>query len=356
MSAVLDGLTAVLGKRPVVVVYHSHCADGISSAAVVMDYLARVRPDMDALYFPINYGADLNQKIQSVVLPHVTSDTVLFVVDLSLTPSALNLFSDSAHSVIWVDHHKSSIEAIMSIGYEGTAASLVDPVYLISKNVYSYFGLSSCGALHTFDLLNDGAEPPPLLKYVDDYDRWVFALPDSKKINAALKIRLNGLNTYKPHDSSFEAEQKGIRDLVCCGRHQILFVDCPEHFDDVLRELRVEGLVLDRSNMGMVASATKTPLDITLVLPDSRNIKCRGSNTPALMSETGNTLAQPGVPGVVFFLKAEGWIVSLRGHADCSLDMATIAKSMNPTGGGHAKAAGFSVPFGHFNGVSFHHA
>ena len=355
MSVTLNRIWSEVKDRPVVVVYHSHCADGIASAAAVMDYLDRVHYGASVLYFAINYGADLNQKIRDVVLPHVTKATALFVVDLSLTPSAIDLFSDAAHAVIWVDHHKSSIAAFRHLGYEGTDAELAEPVFLISRNVYSYFGLSSCGAMHTFDLLTDGVEPPPLLRYVDDYDRWVFALPNSKWISAALKIRLNGLNTYKPQGPAFEDEQKGTRDLIVLGRRELMIQD-----DRVVREsldnLELEGSVLHRSNMGMVASATKTPLDISLVLSNGQVVKCLGSNTPALMSETGNMLAKPGVPGVVFFLKAEGWVVSLRGHSNCPLDMSMLAKAMNPTGGGHAKAAGFSVPFRNFDGTSFIHA
>lgn len=355
MSVTLNRIWSEVKSRPIVVVYHSHCADGIASAAVVMDYIDRVHYGTSVLYFAINYGADLNQKIKDVVLPHVTKDTALFVVDLSLTPSAIDLFSEAAHAVIWVDHHKSSIATFRHLGYEGTDAELLEPVYLISRNVYSYFGLSSCGALHTFDLLSDGVEPPPLLRYVDDSDRWIFSLPNSKWINAALTVRLNGLNTYKPQGPSFEDEQKGTRDLIVLGRSELMIQDV-RVVRESLNNLELEGSVLHRSNAGMVASATKTPLDIYLVLSNDRIIRCRGANTPALVSEVGSALASPGSPGVVFRFKPEGWIVSLRGHAECPLDMSEIAKAMNPTGGGHPKAASFSVPFRNFDGTSFIHA
>lgn len=183
------------------------------------------------------------------------------------------------------------------------------------------------GAMLAWRFFHPGTEVPMLIQHIDDRDRWVFALPGSKELHAAI-------GSYQPW--TFEM----WRGIFLCGLFEKETWRVPEEF-------YMEGAAILRAHNQNVQAALKQarPSSIKVLLSEdgfAPVLNGLAANAPAfLASDLGHELAnKSGTFGLVWSMAGDGQIhCSLRSNGD--YDVSAIAKAFG--GGGHRNAAGFST-------------
>jgi oligoribonuclease NrnB/cAMP/cGMP phosphodiesterase (DHH superfamily) len=138
-----------------IVIYHSNCADGFSSAWVIW---SKYKDTYE--YYPGIYSQP----------PPDIKDRDVYLVDFSYKLNVIEDMLNAANSVTILDHHKTAID---------------DLDHLIANNsLKGVFDLDRSGAMITWDYFNPGVEPPQLLKHIQDRDLWKFQLSNTREIQA----------------------------------------------------------------------------------------------------------------------------------------------------------------------------
>lgn len=138
-----------------IVLYHGCCADGFAAACAVA---YSIDPELNFEYKSQTYGGEI---------PDVKGKDVI-VVDFSYPRDTLIAMHKDAKSLIVLDHHKSSKEALEGLDF-------------------CIFDMNRSGAMMAWDYYNPNTTAPLMIQYVQDRDLWTWALPDSKAISAALR-------------------------------------------------------------------------------------------------------------------------------------------------------------------------
>ena len=257
------------------VLYHANCCDGFTAAWL----LARVF-GAKANYVPMNYGDPF---------PAVDADDEVYMVDFNM-----EIPVEFTGSVTVFDHH---------IGAQDLFAS-----QYARMTKQSEFNLAESGASLVYKYINKYKLGPGLIcgteilvKYVKDRDLWIWAMPWSQEINAAIGSR----------DRTFDDW-----DYLC------------EHIYNNLPTVRIEGRAILKSH-DIIIERTK--------VTERKGIKF--VNSACLQSEVGNHYG-PG-PVVVWYFDGSKVRCSVRGNGALQ-----IAKSWG--GGGHELAAGCSLELGTF--------
>lgn len=249
--------------------YHYPCVDGMVAAWVANS------ANPGSRFVPLDYG---NINLEEIGAWMVDQDVVF--LDCSLKAEQFDVVAHHARSIKVIDHHKTC-----PVGYVG-----VDFV----------FDINHSGAMLAWKQYHGDAEPPTLVKYVEDRDLWRWSLPHSKEINAYISVfnldfgSMTSLDIVLSHD--FDA---GV-----------------DHGQAILTyQRRLIDRILANQKDGVV-------------------------NSPILQSELGEALAEKYPFGTVWYINAEGKkVVSLRSKGD--VDVSEIAKQHG--GGGHKNAAGYTV-------------
>lgn len=265
-------------------IYHKNCADGLSAAAVVLN----VHPEMEEVDFlPMHYGD---------ILPRDWfRGEVLYIVDFSLPPELMTTLAKGWFKIVVLDHHESAVRK-----YDG---------WKCPDNVELVFDMKRSGAILAWEYLSD--KPAPLsLKCVQDRDLWQWELPETAAFSAALSIgKQTPLSYYK-----------------------------------MLFYRKTDAMV----NLGApIVSYQKQ--QVAKVFADKRVNFC-GHNVPilnstTLISEIGNKLAKDEPFVIIYFIKSDDVVISLRSDKN-GLNVAEIAEGFG--GGGHYHAAGFKLPLAEF--------
>ena len=207
------------------------------------------------------------------------------VLDFAYARAITVELAKAAASYLVIDHHKSA------------AADLADLPYC-------RFDMEKSGAVLAWEHFHPGAELPPLLAYIQDKDLWRWKLESSAEVSAALAS----------HPLEFKLwDQLKIDDLKRDGA--------------AIR--RYQGQMV-REICAQARRGTFDGHDVPIV------------NTPVLQSYVGNALAKAEKFVLAWHERPDGTLrVSLR-STDGGLDVAEIARRYG--GGGHERAAGFSLP------------
>ena len=335
-----------------VVVYHSECADGIMCAYLMNKaYNFQDAPLYDAqstLMFPGQYSRDAKEEIfkffQSLskqckdtgaYFPHVPAtkgecepgyyhfdgallklaSVDLILADFSFSRATVELLLENCHSVTLLDHHKSAIEDLQPL--------VGHPNFHMEMST-----IRECGAmivdryiraLVSFRLGEDGRPVHPLLRHIDDYDRWTHYDERSMPLVTALYSYDFKIQARRTLDYDFgeigEALEKSVDELVAAGEH-------------ILRNKRkqaakyVEGAWRCIEFGGGKIPVINCPADLaSMVAGDIAKI-------------TGVAITYMSLPDRVIFS------VRSSGEVDCTF----VAKSLSGgKGGGHKGAAGFSL-------------
>lgn len=139
--------------KKIVVIYHDQCRDGFGAA-----YAAWKKFGDDASYIP--------RKTQDPV-PEGIENKELYIVDYSYKKHELEELIARNKSVVVIDHHKTSEEAVISF----------------PGNV---FDQEHSGAVLAWQYFHPGTEVPKLLLYVEDHDLWRFKMEHNREFGAAL--------------------------------------------------------------------------------------------------------------------------------------------------------------------------
>jgi uncharacterized protein len=269
----------------VTILYHGGgCRDGFCAAWVMrMLYPA-------AEFRPVNYGGDM---------PDVTGRRVFFV-DFCPTETQLRGFCRTNPEVTVLDHHATAEPTLTTVK---------------ADNLHVVFDKARSGARLAWEHVcaesgrHDAGLVPWLVRYVEDRDLWRWSLPNSREINAA--IRLTDLD-FPAWDA---LAQMDPLDLV--GRGEAVLLRDAEIVESHVRHA-----------VPQEVGGYKVPV----------------VNATVLISEIGHALSKGQPFSATYFddIKAGVRRWSLRSQPD-GLDVGAVAKSMG--GGGHRHAAGFETRF-----------
>lgn len=235
-----------------------------------------------ATYFAANHGDPP---------PDVKGKRVA-ILDFSYDNRTIKNMINDAEALIVIDHHKSAMIELHDVG-----------------NVV--FDMTHSGAILSWKFFHPGKEPPQLTKYIEDRDLWKWELPYSKEFSAAFDM--------VPFDF--------------------------EEYDTFLDDSAID----DTKEKGAYILAYSKTV-ISKIVKNASKRKLQGKevlvvNSPHWMSEIGNSLGPKCDIAFIWYWDHEKQQcrISLRAHHD-NEDVSEVAKKFG--GGGHRKAAGFSLPTG----------
>lgn len=134
--------------------YHRSDLDGHCSGAILRDMVETLEEQkryLDFDLYPFNYGDDFDLE---AIAP---SDTV-YMVDMSLPPDKMQALNNKLRAgggeFIWIDHHKTAIDACADLNITGLRV----------------VGKAAC--LLTWEYVNPLTEAPSFVKLLSDYDVW----------------------------------------------------------------------------------------------------------------------------------------------------------------------------------------
>ncbi len=268
---------------PDVCIYHGNCADGFGAA-----YSVWKRFGDEVEYIAGTYG---------MTPPDVSGKAVL-LVDFSFKRDVIVEMLKSAAAVFIIDHHKTAIEDLQPL-LTSDASYVLDAVFDTDKS----------GAMLAWEHYH-GGEPPALIQHIQDRDLWRFKLAGTREIQA-------NLFSY-PYD--FEVWDR----LMHLPTEQLISDGSAierKHFKDIAELLKVV-------QRRMLIGGHDVPV----------------ANLPyTFSSDAGHIMAKGEKFAACYYDTPAGRCFSLR-SADDGLDVSDIAK-MYPGGGGHPRAAGFTVPY-----------
>lgn len=280
------------------VLYHSDCVDGFTSAWVAK----RAMPNAECI--PVQYGQE----------PPNPNDREVFILDFSYKSSTILMMTDLAKRLVCLDHHKSAQEDLKSITdldpYPQRTHQWSINGHGIYDKLYAKFDMNKSGASLVWDYFFLSKYKPWLVRYVEDRDLWNWKLPDSKEVSAAIAS----------YDRTFE---------IWDGMAHTLELE--DGFNGFVRE----GKAILRYQEQVVTAACKNAVEIEI---DGH--KVLSLNTTTLISEIGNRLCQGRPFSATYFIRGDGKKVWSLRSSDDGLGVSEIAKKRN--GGGHQHAAGYT--------------
>ncbi|NPA57868.1 MAG: phosphoesterase [Aquificae bacterium] len=270
-------------------IYHGNCTDGTTAAAVVLKKYPQAQT------YPLEHG--YSEEELEKILSGMDRDTLLYIVDFSLKEEDLHRVLDRVGKVVNIDHHIS-------------AKNLLERFASQYENFVYVFDNAKSGASLTWDYLF-GTEPPPIVRYVEDKDIWLWRYGETTKYVNLYLLPL----TNKPQEV-------------------VKLFDKP--IDSIIEKGKVISSFADYLINRFVERAEETPVKIGKYV-------VKGFNTNYFQSEIGNILATKHDQAVLLF-SIQGFKVKMSfrsntGHKPDALDLAEEVG-----GGGHRNAAGAVVP------------
>jgi len=257
------------------VLYHANCNDGFCAAWV----LYRIYKDK-AEYIPVKYGQDP---------PVFNPDDDVIIVDFSYKRDVLLGIKARVKSLLVLDHHKTAQAELEGLDF-------------------CKFDMSKSGAHITWEHYNPGSPLHSLVEYTEDRDLWLWQLPYSREINAALSLYEHDLELWNDYVSVKIVQSKDL--------------------------LINEGQTILKYEEKLVKQHTENAVEYIL---DDFNIL--GVNATVLFSDIAGQLSQGRPFGFAYFIREDGkYQYSLRSDPN-GVDVSEIAKRFD--GGGHFHAAGF---------------
>ena len=265
--------------------YHADCVDGFTSAWVVYHHL-KGAVELRAA----KYGDPLPEDD--------VMDREVYVVDFSYPRAVTEKLIRLATKTVILDHHKTAQKALADLGW--------------GDNHECVFDMHRSGAGLAWDHLMPGRPRPNLVRYVEDRDLWRFALPWSREVSAFIGS----------YDQTIQQW-----DVIAAGLEQ----------PKVLADCVLEGAGIDRQHRRTVAQlANEYRRRMTI-----NGMSVWAVNAPhTYASDLGHLLAAGEPFAAVYWETAAGRVFSLRSQPG-GADVAAIAERFG--GGGHARAAGFTV-------------
>lgn len=212
------------------------------------------------------------------------------ILDFSYSNATIKKMINEADALVVIDHHKSAMVELHDVNC-------------------AIFDMKRSGAMMSWNFFHPGKEPPQLIKLIEDRDLWKWELPYSKEFSAAFDMI--------PWD--FEEYDK--------------FLD-----DSAIDDAKERGAYILAYSKTVISKIVKNASKRKLGGKDVLVV-----NSSHWMSEIGNSLGPKCDYAIIWCWDHEKrqCRVSLRAHHEDE-DVSEVAKRFG--GGGHRKAAGFSLP------------
>lgn len=271
-------------KKPILI-YHDHCPDGFGAA-----YSFWKKYEDSIEYLPLTHSPQPFKGLTKKTF----SNREVWMVDISLEREDALVVNDLAKKFIILDHHVSAQKDLKDLPF-------------------AHFDMGHSGAVlawnHCFK-----EEAPKILQYIEDRD---LKGPNNCHLPYAREL-LTAIDSYP---KEFHIWDK-LNDQI----------ETPEGFSKLI----LEGSAILRYNKVLIDS----------LMENKYRSKIRGYdvpivNTPFFRSEMLGTLAIGEHFAAGYHFDGKNFVFSLR-SADEGVDVSEVAKTF-PGGGGHKKAAGFSV-------------
>ena len=262
-----------------IVIYHENCYDGFTAAWLIWRNTV-VRSDVQIKFIPMQYGKDFSIDFR---------DQDVVIADFSFDRNTLEVINHQAKSLIVLDHHKTAEEALRGLPY-----CKFDMSKSGARLVQEHFGYAN----HW------------LVDYTEDRDLWKHSLPNTREINACIRLTPFDFEEFEMLASSFKGE------------------------------LTIHGTTLLKYEENLISNALRAAEEV--VFDGHKILKV---NTTVLHSEIGHRLCKGRPFGMTYFCNEKEMVCSLR-STDEGLDVSEIAKKYG--GGGHRNAAGFKIINGEF--------
>lgn len=277
-------MTATTGKAKTLCIYHGNCLDGFGAAWAVRHALGE--------------GVEFYKGMHQQPPPDVTARDVL-LVDFSYKKDVLAAMLQTASSITILDHHITAEQDLSDL--------------LRSGQLKGLFDMNRSGAMLAWQWFNPEQQAPKLISYIQDRDLWTFKLEATRAVNAAL-------SSY-PFDFEVWDELMSLQ-------------------DEQLDVLKQNGEAIER----------KLQKDIKeLIASGVRRMNIGGYDVPVLnapsayVSDAGHIMSLGEPFAACYWDHADGRSFSLR-SSETGINVASVAKKYG--GGGHEKAAGFTVDIG----------
>ena len=265
-------------------IYHNNCLDGFGAAWAVRN----------ALGDDVEFYKGVHQQP-----PPDVSGMDVILVDFSYKKEVLEDMLQTATSITILDHHISAEKDLSGL--------------LKSGKINGLFDMNKSGAMLAWQWFNPDQQPPKLIAHIQDRDLWLFKLEGTREIYAAL--------------SSYPYDFKVWDKLMASN-------------DDELAALKRDGEAIER----------RLQKDIKeLITSGVRRMVIAGYDVPVLnassayVSDAGHIMSIGEPFAACYWDHPNGRSFSLRSSED-GIDVAEVAKRYG--GGGHQKAAGFTVEIG----------
>ena len=278
--------------QPDVVVYHSRCIDGFSAAYAVW---AKYRDESERGEIQFIPGSHALDRDDVEYWKALVKDKKVVVLDFSFEREPLLEIHESASELIVLDHHKSVEEKLGDLDF-------------------CHFRQDISGALMTWHAFNDEGPytpVPKLFKYVSDRDLWTWELKYSRAINAYIMAHEKTFDKW--HGLYCYLEGANLQNVATYGECMIQSVNT------------------------LVAS-----INLKAEVWKVNGVKVVAVNSSELQSEVCAMLLKhsesEGVSGCYSIEKGKmTWSLRSTGETDVSKTAEQFG------GGGHLKAAGFSI-------------
>jgi len=269
-----------MNEKEIAILYHGGCPDGFGGA-----YAAWKKFGETADYIPMKY---------SQPIPKGLEGKELYFIDFCYPQQIMDDIAKTAKSIIVLDHHEGVSD--VAIKFSGI------------------FDSSRSGATIAWGYFHPDTPVPTLLKYVEDGDRYMFKLPDSRAIIAYAYAQKFTFEDWARLIQ--ECENKESLEIVI-EKGKIY----AEHFAILVEQI---------ANKAMLVSFE----GFECYLASAANM---------FTSDVGNRLASLKPPiGIIANLHGDILHVSLR--SDASLDVSALARKYG--GNGHPQAAAFFLKWG----------
>lgn len=282
------------------VLYHASCPDGAGAALAALQKLG----DVDVTYKAVKYGTpfpfDLIEGVAEV-----------YVLDFSFRADVLREVAARVNKLVVIDHHKTARDDL-----EQAART---------TNIEVVFNLNHSGAVLAWRYFNPDTLAPQMFEYLEDRDLWLWKMPFSKEISAALYV------------------SGGTKDF---RKWSPLFVEWQQDRVPVLQRLIVSGRAVLLSDEIQQSKIVENAYEVEWEV-EGRVYRALASNSPLHQSEAGNLLAEESKKrgldsfGVVWFFDGKVGKYRLSFRSVGGFDVGQICKLYG--GGGHSAAAGCEV-------------
>lgn len=158
-----------------VIIYHHNDEDGIFSGALIYDYEKNVNKADWIKCIKVDYTMDLNATIDEDILS--LKDVVVYFVDYSFSRKenidTISTFLNNGDKVIWIDHHKSSIDVLNSLSQDITK----------NANFEAVINTDYCGAVLCYEYVNKIKNNKKILNLVNSWDMWLHDVENDASFN-----------------------------------------------------------------------------------------------------------------------------------------------------------------------------